>query len=278
MIFLILAITASVLVSVLFKIWLKRGVKIEQAILINYPTATLLSLMIFRPNYQEFALSMGNLALFALLGILLPSIFLVFAKSVQHSGIVKSDSAQRLSLIIGILGAFFIFGDSLNVYKFIGIIFAFAALILLSQKAEVERKSSSLWLVLTFLGYGTIDILLKQVSKLGISTMQYLPLMFSSAFLFLAVYLIKQKNYPQLTDLKTGLILGVLNFSNIYCYIRAHQVLYKQTAAVFTMMNIGVISLASLLGLLFFKEKLNRLNYLGLIFSFVSFGFLFRTL
>lgn len=279
MLYLIAAIFSSVAVSILFKIWLKRGIKIEQAILINYSTATLLSLLVFKPNYQKFPLDLANLSLFVILGILLPTIFLVFAQSVKSSGIVKSDSAQRLSVIISVLSAFVIFGDEVNFLKIMGIFLAFLALIFLSIQAEKEKHNFSVfWLVLTFLGYGVIDILLKQLSKLGISTMLYLPLIFSSAFLFLFIYLMLKKNYPRLKDAAAGIVLGLFNFLNIFCYIRAHQVLYKQTAAVFTMMNIGVISLATLCGLWFFKEKLNRFNYLGLAFSIIAFGFLFKSL
>ncbi|MFB1010495.1 MAG: hypothetical protein QMB92_03465, partial [Thiopseudomonas sp.] len=59
----------------------------------------------------------------------------------------------------------------------------------------------------------------------------------------------------------------VLNFANIYAYIRAHQSLPDNPALVFTAMNIGVIALGSLSGLLLFRERLSSVNFAGLILA-----------
>ena len=62
---------------------------------------------------------------------------------------------------------------------------------------------------------------------------------------------------------------------NIYAYIRAHQLLTDSPSIVFTGMNVGVIAAATLLGLGVFKEQLNRVNMLGLMFAIVCVVVLF---
>lgn len=62
----------------------------------------------------------------------------------------------------------------------------------------------------------------------------------------------------------SGLILGALNMGNIYAYIKAHQMLSDSLSVVFTGMNVGVIAVATVVGVFVFKEKLNKINRLGI--------------
>ncbi|MNT82988.1 hypothetical protein D3C72_2227960 [compost metagenome] len=52
--------------------------------------------------------------------------------------------------------------------------------------------------------------------------------------------------------------------------MKAHRALPENPSVVFTGMNIGVISLGALIGVLFFKERLSLLNYIGIALSIVS--------
>jgi hypothetical protein len=58
-----------------------------------------------------------------------------------------------------------------------------------------------------------------------------------------------------------------LNFSNIYFYIRAHQTFPENPTLVFSAMNIGVISLGTLIGAGVFKEKLSLVNGFGILLA-----------
>ena len=63
---------------------------------------------------------------------------------------------------------------------------------------------------------------------------------------------------------RPGLGLGVLNMGNIYTYVKAHQSLADSPSVVFTGMNVGVIALATVVGVVCFKESLNKINIAGL--------------
>ena len=62
---------------------------------------------------------------------------------------------------------------------------------------------------------------------------------------------------------------------NIYAYVRAHQVLSESPSIVFTGMNVGVITVATLIGVGVFKEQLNRINMLGIILAISCVAVLF---
>jgi drug/metabolite transporter (DMT)-like permease len=67
-----------------------------------------------------------------------------------------------------------------------------------------------------------------------------------------------------------GALVGAFNFGNILFYLKAHQAFADNPSTVFAAMNMGVIILGSLLGILVFKEKMSRRNYVGLALALVS--------
>jgi len=72
-----------------------------------------------------------------------------------------------------------------------------------------------------------------------------------------------------------GIALGISNYGSLYFIIRAlnHQTNNGNTfdgSIVFGINNLGVIALSVLIGLLFFKEKLLKINWIGIIISFIA--------
>lgn len=84
-----------------------------------------------------------------------------------------------------------------------------------------------------------------------------------SAYLFFALGIL-------LPSVAVGLVLGSLNFGNILFYIQAHQAMKDDPTLVFTGMNLGVICGGTLIGALVFKEKINKINYLGVAIAIVA--------
>ncbi|MBV6272952.1 EamA/RhaT family transporter [Alcaligenaceae bacterium CGII-47] len=277
MIILILSIACSVAVSVFLKLARRHAIQVEQAIAVNYLTASTLCLVLLQPNLQSIPNNTPTAWwILGLLGVLLPAVFLIMAGAVRQAGIVLSDTAQRLSLIIPLLAAFLIFGEVFSQMKLAGIGVALLALVCLLAKpraAEGAHANSSahagmgplLLLLGVWLGYGTIDILFKQLAKSGAAFSSSLLLSFVLAAVLMFAWLIGRKGTvwsPR--SLVSGLLLGLLNFGNIYFYIRAHQAYPDNPTLVFSAMNIGVISLGTLIGAGVFRERLSWINALGI--------------
>ena len=272
---LIIAVLCSVAVSVLLKIARKRNIIIQQAIAFNYIVALSLSWFLLKPDFKgleftDFIAQSENTPIFLALGILLPSVFIIMSKAVEFAGIVRSDAAQRLSLFLPILAAFLIFHETLSQSKVVGIVLAFVGLFCLLSKPNQQSAVAFrgvLALVGVWFGYGIIDILFKQVAKSGGAFPTTLFIAFSLAACIMFIYLLFKRTQWNVASFVGGIILGVLNFFNILFYIKAHQSFGSNPTLVFAGMNIGVICLGTITGALIFKEKISKVNWLGIVFS-----------
>ena len=272
---LIIAVLCSVAVSVLLKVARKRNIVIQQAIAFNYIVALSLSWFLLKPDFKgleftDFIAQSENTPIFLALGILLPSVFIIMSKAVEFAGIVRSDAAQRLSLFLPILAAFLIFHEILSQSKVVGIVLAFIGLFCLLSKPNEQSVvdfRGVLGLVGVWFGYGIIDILFKQVAKSGGAFPTTLFIAFSLAACIMFIYLLFKRTQWNVASVVGGIILGVLNFFNILFYIKAHQSFGSNPTLVFAGMNIGVICLGTITGALIFKEKISKINWLGIVFS-----------
>ncbi|MDO5090750.1 MAG: DMT family transporter [Cardiobacteriaceae bacterium] len=275
MLFLLASICASVAVSVLLKFARRRGVAIEQAIAVNYLVCIALTLLLLKPSLNREALLQGW-GLFAALGVLLPSVFIFMGRAIEHIGIVKADAAQRLSLFLPIIAAFTLFGDQLTMVKAIGIGLAFAALLCLIATGERrEGRHVFVWVAGVWFGYGIIDILFKQMAKSGVAFSSTLLVAFVIAAVVIFAWLLVRGTRFNVASLAGGVLLGALNFTNIFTYVRAHQVMSSNPSLVFTGMNVGVITLASVLGWTVFGERATPRNLLGVVLAVLSIVTLF---
>lgn len=274
MLFLILSIICSVTVGVLFKIAHKNQSSSIQIITFNYATALLLSYCFFSPDFKALA-SSSAWPIYILLGVLLPTVFIVLVLSIQHMGIVKTDAAQRLSLFIPILAAWFIFDEQFNSLKIAAILIGFPALVLLLIKPTSNQENKWIYPILVVLGFGTIDVLFKQIAlytKLPFTTSLFvifaIALVIMGLFTLYTILLRKEKFSSK--NILWGVLVGIFNFSNIFYYLKAHQAFAQNPSTVFAGMNMGVIVIGSLVGILIFKEKISRLNYAGLLLALVA--------
>ena len=278
MMYLVIAVLCSVAVSVLLKILRQKNIDIRQTIVAGYPMAFLLTWFLLTPDVSSIS-TLGNAwGIILALGILLPTVFIILGRAIASVGMVATDAAQRLSLIIPIIAAFLLFGEVLTGTRVLGLGLGFLALGALVYRPKHtgggENASMSppaartpLWLFGVWAGYGIVDILFKQVAKQGTAFPLTLFVSFGVAGLLLLIYLLVTRVRWQGNALAAGLLLGALNMGNIYAYVRAHQVLSDSPSIVFTGMNVGVIAVATLIGVAVFKERLGRINVLGLLLA-----------
>ncbi len=275
MIYIFLSISCSVTVAVLLKLARRYKINVLQAVQWNYLFAIVLSGIFFRPDLS--ALKAAPNALSISLGILLPALFLVLAASVRRIGIVKTDIAQRLSLFIPVMASLYLFSENFNQLKVAGLIVGFIAIFFtLSRKSTVKSESKNyIYPILVFIGFGIIDVLFKQLAL-----NKDIPYTTSLLFVFCVSFAVAicsvfytiwvKKQHLQLINLICGGILGVFNFGNILFYMKAHRVMAENPSTVFAAMNMGVIILGSIIGIVIFKEKVSKLNYLGIVLALIA--------
>ena len=263
------AATCSVIVSILLKWFKAQNYVPMQMITTNYAIASLLAYLWFKPDLAHISVSETPWWLIILLGIALPSVFLCLSKSLQTAGIVKTEIAQRLAVILSLCAAYFLFQEQFSTLKIIGIILGLGAVgcILFSnqQQSKKSTKQGMYALLSVWLGYALIDILLKYISSLGVQFAVSLTLMFMMALVLSTLYLLIEKTQWHAKSLCAGLLLGLFNFANIALYVKAHVLLKDSPAVVFAGMNFMVILLGVIAGLFIFKEKMKMVTLLGLV-------------
>jgi drug/metabolite transporter (DMT)-like permease len=280
MLYVLLSICCNVFVAVLLKLARRYFISIPQAVTSNYFVALILTWFFYKPQLYVDNINNYPIIIYAALGLLLPSLFLIIASSIRFTGIVRTDVAQRLSLFIPLAAAFFIFKENISIYKAAGITIGFLAIICSipwqkSSSNTGKTKNSWIYPLTVFVGMGIVDILFKQVA-----TYKLIPYTTSLFIIFLIAFfisitavlyliLIKKKCFS-IRHVLFGLILGIANFGNILFYLKAHQQIANNPSVVFSTMNIGVIVLGALVGLYVFKEKLSLLNKTGLILAVLS--------
>lgn len=274
MLFLIISIVCSVSVGILFKKVKPNLFESFIMIALNYLIAFVLSYFLFEVKLENSDI---NLSLVIPLVILMPSVFYFLNQSINKSGIIKTDISQRISLIIPISASFLLFGEKISLFKWLGIILGFIAVFLMLYKQNHIKKSNSIYLALVFLGYGIIDVFFKQIAlQNNIPYITYLFYIFVGCFISSIIFLIllKKKAKIKFTVILNGLFLGILNFSNIFFYMKAHKIFSEQPSTVFAIMNFGVIVLATVIGYFFFNEKLTQKNILGLLLALFAIFFI----
>lgn len=274
MLYLVLSIICSVTVGVLFKIARKNIRSTIQIVASNYVFALILCYFSFHPDFTKLQ-SDTPWIIYAALGILLPTVFLFLVASIKHMGIVKTDAAQRLSLFIPILAAWLLFKEDFSVIKIIAFLIGFPALLLILTKPSEKAQNKWEYPVVVFIGFGVIDILFKQIASytaLPYTTSLFFVFVIAMSIMFFVVAyeIVFRKVKLDPKSILFGALVGIVNFGNILFYLKAHQEFSQNPSTVFGGMNMGVIIIGSIIGVLVFKEKLSKWNYLGLLFALLA--------
>ncbi len=272
--FLFLSIICSVSVGAIFKLARRYSIAISQIVAANYIFALVLCYFFFNPNLADVGIG-APWKIYVSLGILLPTIFLFLALSIKEVGIVKTDAAQRLSLFIPILAAWLLFGENFNGLKITAFGIAFPALLLILNKPSENTKNNWMYPAIVLMGFGLIDILFKQIAlftHLPYTTSLFV--VFGLALILMIVVvgyeIVFKKAKFNFKNLLFGGLVGIFNFGNILFYLKAHQSFAENPSTVFAGMNMGVILVGSLTGVFIFKEKLSKMNYVGLFLALMA--------
>ena len=273
--YVLLAAACSVLVSVLLKLAGRRGIDAGQMVTWNYLVAALLCAWLLDARLDSLRQAGAPWLPLLVLALVLPSLFLVLAASVRAAGIVRTDIAQRLSLLLSLLAAFLWFGESTNGLKLAGLGLGLLSVVAILARPQAAAShagtaQATAWplLLTVWVGFALVDVMLKQIAVAGTPFAASLQVSFVLAFVgMLGVQGWRQargRSRLSWRNAGAGLLLGLLNFGNIVFYVHAHRALPENPALVFAAMNIGVVVLGTLVGVLAFREKLGRMNWLGI--------------
>jgi drug/metabolite transporter (DMT)-like permease len=290
MLFLI-GISLSAGLFLIFRAFHQYKINTFQAIVCNYWTCVLTAL-VYVADWQ----AIQNISFDALwvkvpffLGFLFISTFYLMGFVAQNISVSAASVAAKISLIIPVLFNLILFENQskFDFINYTGLILVFVAIFFTSNRVEsteTQARTQKSWgnlilIALIFLMSGAIDTSINWVSKVSATdaTSQaiFSMLVFAVAgvigLLILLQKVIFQKEKMEWKNLVAGVILGVVNYFSVIFMIKSLQNEFSGNGAFFfPIFNIGIILLSTFFAVLFFKEKLNQKNKLGILFSILA--------
>ena len=279
MIFLLLSILFSTGLFVIFKYFGIYKIDVLKAIFVNYIVAFSMGFFFAErqiPISEIYVQPWFSGALF--LGALFVSIFFVMAMTAQKNGVSVTSIAGKMSVVVPVFFGIILYNESVTFLKIVGIIMALIAVYLSSVKEEKSEKNGTLLLpILLFIGSGTIDTLLKYIQEnyvadedVSIFSGSLFGIAGVFAFLILVIKTIKKRASFGYKNIIAGIILGVPNYYSIIFLIKALQNKHFESSTLFTINNVAIVVVSTLVGLFFFKEKFSVKNKVGVAMAILG--------
>jgi drug/metabolite transporter (DMT)-like permease len=283
MLYLILTVVLNAYLLVAFKVFEHYKVDNLQAIVANYWVCVLTgSIFIGRFPLGAESLQQPWFYWSMLMGAAFISIFNLIAYCTREDGVTTTTIANKLSMVIPVAFAVWLYSDKLSVTKGLGILLAVPAVYLSSRTKDESEKRRNLWLAaLLFIASGLLDTLVTYIARQYFSTGTaeadergqsiYLVHAFSAAAIIgtaiVATLLVQGKRPFAWKNIIAGIALGVPNFFSIYFLLRLLQTGFLPGSAAIPVNNIGIVLLASMTAIFFFKEKAGAARIMGMILS-----------
>ncbi|MEM5566465.1 DMT family transporter [Psychroserpens sp. AS72] len=280
MIYLLLSIIASTLIFIAFKLFDKYKINTLQAIVVNYFIACLFGLWMYDKPIEIHTIIASKWIYGAIvLGFLFIAIFNVMALTAQRKGLSVASVASKMSVIIPIIFGIYVYHESVGAQKIIGIVLALVSVYLSSVKSKnISNPTKGLWLpILLFFGSGIIDTSIKYIET------RYLPensipifsaTIFAFAFVIgCSILIFRASKQPFTFPLKTligGAFLGITNYYSMYYLLKALNHESLESSTLFTVNNVAIVMITTLLGVLFFKENISKTNWAGILLAIIS--------
>jgi drug/metabolite transporter (DMT)-like permease len=275
--------------GIIFVYFNKYKIDIFQAIVFNYWVCVITgSLVLGDFPIHTNALQSNWFKMAIVMGVLFISVFNLIGISSVLVGATITQTANKLSLAIPVIVSYFLYHENISLLKIIGILLALIAVIFtMSKNTNGEKKKISLWEfslpIILFISSGVIDSLTKYVQNKYLTTEVISKSYIITGFMVAAsigtvilffLYITQRKKF-EFKNVLAGIILGVPNYFSIYYLIKALQNKSLNSSATIPINNIGVLFLVSIFGIFIFKEKLTRLNYIGLGLTLLAIVFIF---
>jgi len=283
MLYLLLTVVLNAYLLVAFKVFERYKVDNLQAIVANYWVCVLTgSVFIGRFPVGRESVSQPWALWSLVMGAAFIGIFNLIAYCTKEDGVTTTTIANKLGMVIPVAFAIWLYGEKLSLPKSLGILLAAPAVYLSSRTKDEPEKRRNLWLAaLLFIASGLLDTLVNYVARQYFSTGDpevdergqsvYLVHAFSAATLIgtaiVSYLLIRGKRQFAWKNIMAGIALGVPNFFSIYFLLRLLQTGFLPGSAAIPVNNIGIVLLASLTAILFFKEKAGAARIIGMILS-----------
>jgi drug/metabolite transporter (DMT)-like permease len=267
-----------------FKMCERYAVSIFQAIVFNYITCVITGSIVngaFPINQISIQTIWFKWA--CVMGVLFISIFNVIGLTAQKISVAVASVANKLSLIIPVVLSVYLYNESVQGWKLIGVLLALVGVILTcypSAKTGLSKKVpiwEYLLPIILFIGSGLLDALINHVQQTYVNeenSNAYLISGFFSAATIGSIVLLYQyltkKQVFQFKNLLAGILIGIPNYFSIWCLVKFLKHSPWESSASIPVNNMGIVLLSSVIAWIIFKERLSRMNWIGVALSMLA--------
>lgn len=271
MVYLVVSVLLTILLVVNFKYFEILDVPTFPAIVVNYWICVFSGLSVGVADFSVANIATSSWWPFTLLmGSFFIGGFYLIALATQRTGLAAASVANKLSMVIPVAVAFWLYGDTLTIGKVLGICGAIASVFLVSIKADdnwAKIKKHIQLPIAVFLIGGFLETVLNYVQKDHLQESEFAPFLimsFGIAGLVGTLILLFQRRAISRKVLLGGICLGVPNFFSLYFFLKALNSSGLQSSQIFPINSIAIVALAAITGLLLFRERLSTMNWIGL--------------
>ncbi len=287
-----LAILCSIMVATFLKVAKRYNIVADQAIATNFLVALGLMILYFNPTVPEHIKTLPWV-FFVPLAIVVSAAYIFLSKAIDHGGIARTMSMQSLASIIPVLAGTLLSRQlpaqpqlvAIGV-MILGVCFLLARnekkinpkqAEIPAQKAQLTQQATEqaratlfarFFLLCVLVSYGIASILLAKLSNAEV--IYALLFCFAFGFVFMVLFVFLCYQTWTLKSALSGIILGIFYFFSLLFFLKAQQHFSANPAHFFSSYHLVMIVLSLFIGLLIFREKLGRINLLGIIVSLIA--------
>ena len=263
---LILAIASSALVSLTMR-FSENKIKNSLAMLaVNYVMCTFLA-WAYTGFGRFFPVELGRhttAILGGINGVLYLAGFVLLQRNVRENGVVLSATFIKLGLLVSMAVSVVLFGERPEIWQWAGFALAVAAIVLMNYRPGEGKAGNMAGLLLLLLAGGGGDAMSKVLEELGNPAFSdhFLLLTFLMALGLCLILVGVSKKPAGRWECIFGLLIGIPNFFSAKFLLGA----LKDLAAVivYPVYSVATILTVTVTGVLVFREKLEKKQWLAL--------------
>ena len=265
---LLLAIVSSSLVSIVMRSSEKYTKGNHGMLAINYVICVIMAAfytgvgnLFPKTEGIGFTLAAGSFT-----GVLYLAGLLLVQLNIQKNGVVLTSIFQKLGLIVQVLISIVFFKEQPEFIQVIGIIICLAAVIMINFEKGQTAVGFKLGLFLILLSSGFCDVMSKIHEELGnpLLAEHFLFYTFGVALILCVGLIVVKKETFGWLDVVFGILLGVPNYFSAKFLLKALNDI--AAVIVFPTFSVATVVVITLTGLLVFKEKLSKKQWIAMAF------------
>ncbi len=270
MIYLIIGILFSSMLSILMRISESRTKYNLGLLAMNYISCTIVSAA--DTGFGNLFPAESGLGTAVLIGVLSGFVYLAgFALlqfNISKNGVVLPATFMKLGLLVSVATSIIVFGERPQIVQIIGFVIALAAIVLInSEKGDGTTKAEKggfVWLIIMLICSGLGDTFAKVFEEVGNPSMNdhYLMFTFATACVLCLAMMVSKKQKIGKAEMLFGAMIGIPNYLSSKFLLKSLE--FVDAVIAFPTYSVGCILVVTLVGLFVFKEKLSKKQLVSL--------------